>query len=156
IVRRTAEVLKVGIDVAGAREVAKRSRGTPRVANRLLRRVRDYAQVRADGVITAPVAQEALRRLEIDTLGCDETDRRILHAIIDKFDGGPVGLDTIAAAISEESDTIMDVYEPYLLQLGFLARTPRGRIATRKGYEHMGVSYPLRIEEVDVEQGKLF
>jgi Holliday junction DNA helicase RuvB len=158
IISRSARILGVAIEEEGAKEIASRSRGTPRIANRLLRRVRDYAQVRADGVITAPVAQEALRRLEIDNLGCDETDRRILHAIIDKFDGGPVGLDTIAAAISEESDTIMDVYEPYLLQLGFLARTPRGRIATRKGYEHMGVPYPLRMgmEEIDVEQGKLF
>ncbi|MDQ3706590.1 MAG: Holliday junction branch migration DNA helicase RuvB [Chloroflexota bacterium] len=158
IITRSARILGVAIEDDGAKEIASRSRGTPRIANRLLRRVRDYAQVRADGVITAPVAQEALRRLEIDNLGCDETDRRILHAIIDKFDGGPVGLDTIAAAISEESDTIMDVYEPYLLQLGFLARTPRGRIATRKGYEHMGVPYPLRMgmEEIDVEQGKLF
>jgi Holliday junction DNA helicase RuvB len=158
IITRSARILGVAIEEDGAKEIASRSRGTPRIANRLLRRVRDYAQVRADGVITVPVAQEALRRLEIDTLGCDETDRRILHAIIDKFDGGPVGLDTIAAAISEESDTIMDVYEPYLLQLGFLARTPRGRIATRRGYEHMGVPYPLRMgmEEIDVEQGKLF
>jgi Holliday junction DNA helicase RuvB len=158
IITRSARILGVAIEDDGAKEIASRSRGTPRIANRLLRRVRDYAQVRADGVITAPVAQEALRRLEIDNLGCDETDRRILHAIIDKFDGGPVGLDTIAAAISEESDTIMDVYEPYLLQLGFLARTPRGRIATRKGYEHMGIPYPLRMgmEEIDVEQGKLF
>ncbi|HEX8229905.1 MAG TPA: Holliday junction branch migration DNA helicase RuvB [Chloroflexia bacterium] len=158
IITRSARILGVAIEEEGSKEIARRSRGTPRIANRLLRRVRDYAQVRADGVITAPVAEEALRRLEIDNLGCDETDRRILHAIIDKFDGGPVGLDTIAAAISEESDTIMDVYEPYLLQLGFLARTPRGRIATRKGYEHMGVPYPLRMgmEEIDVEQGKLF
>lgn len=156
IITRSARILGVAIEEEGAKEIASRSRGTPRIANRLLRRVRDYAEVRADGIITPPVAQEALRRLEIDALGCDETDRRILHAIIDKFDGGPVGLDTIAAATSEESDTIMDVYEPYLLQLGFLARTPRGRIATRRAYEHMGIPYPIRIEDVEVEQPKLF
>jgi holliday junction DNA helicase RuvB len=156
IITRSAKILGVAIEPDGATEIASRSRGTPRIANRLLRRVRDYAEVRADGVITVPVAEEALRRLEIDSLGCDVTDRRILHAIIDKFDGGPVGLDTIAAATSEESDTIMDVYEPYLLQLGFLARTPRGRVATRKAYEHMGVPYPVRIEEIEVEQPKLF
>ncbi len=156
IITRSARILNVAIEPEGATEIASRSRGTPRIANRLLRRVRDYAQVRADGVITPPVAEEALRRLEIDSLGCDETDRRILHTIIDKFEGGPVGLDTIAAATSEESDTIMDVYEPYLLQLGFLARTPRGRVATRRAYEHMGIPYPLRFEETDVEQPKLF
>src|SRR3954454_23206271 len=157
IIKRAARILGVSIEEAGAHEIALRSRGTPRVANRLLRRVRDFAQVRAEGQITVPVAQEALKRLEIDGLGLDETDRRILHSIIDKFDGGPVGLDTIAAATSEERDTIMDVYEPYLLQLGFLARTPRGRVATRRAYEHMGVAYPTRPEdEVDVEQPKLF
>ncbi|MCB0077826.1 MAG: Holliday junction branch migration DNA helicase RuvB, partial [Anaerolineales bacterium] len=131
IVRRSAVVMDVGIDEAGAQEIARRGRGTPRIANRLLRRVRDYAQVRADGTITPMVAQEALSLLEIDELGLDSIDRRVLEAIILKFDGGPVGLDTIAAAISEEADTIMDVYEPYLLQLGFLDRTSRGRIATR-------------------------
>lgn len=156
IITRSARILAVPIEEEGAKEIALRSRGTPRVANRLLRRVRDYAQVRASGTITRDVARDALGRLEIDTLGLDETDRRILHAIIDKFDGGPVGLDTIAAATSEESDTVMDVYEPYLLQLGFLARTPRGRIATRKAYEHMGVSYPVRIEDLEIEQPKLF
>ena len=149
-------ILGVAIEPEGAHEIAMRSRGTPRVANRLLRRVRDFAQVRADGVITREVAEEALRRLEIDELGLDETDRRILHAIIEKFDGGPVGLDTIAAATSEEPDAIMDVYEPYLLQLGFLARTPRGRVATRRAYEHMGIPYPTRSEEPEVEQPKLF
>ncbi len=147
IIRRSARILGVTIEEEGAVEIGHRSRGTPRVANRLLRRVRDYAQVRAEGVITAEVAHDALKRLEIDRLGLDDTDRRILHAIIDKFDGGPVGLDTIAAATSEERDAIMDVYEPYLLQLGFLARTPRGRITTRRAYEHMGVPYPASQEQ---------
>jgi holliday junction DNA helicase RuvB len=156
IIKRSARILGVSIEEEGAIEIGRRSRGTPRVANRLLRRVRDYAQVRAEGVITAAVAHDALKRLEIDELGLDDTDRRILHAIIDKFDGGPVGLDTIAAATSEERDAIMDVYEPYLLQLGFLARTPRGRITTRRAYEHMGVPYPVRQEEPEVEQPKLF
>jgi holliday junction DNA helicase RuvB len=157
IIRRSAAILNVPTEADGAHEIALRSRGTPRVANRLLRRVRDFAQVRAEGVITVEVAREALRRLEIDPLGLDDTDRRILQTIIEKFDGGPVGLDTIAAATSEESDAIMDVYEPYLLQLGFLARTPRGRVATRHAYEHIGVPYPIRNELVeDVEQPKLF
>jgi len=139
IVSRSARILEVSLDGAGRDEIARRSRGTPRVANRLLRRVRDYAQVMADGAITAEVAQEALSRLEIDKLGLDEVDHKVLQTIIGKFNGGPVGLDTIAAAISEEADTIMDVYEPYLLQLGFLHRTPRGRVATRAAYEHLGV-----------------
>ncbi|MEP6776588.1 MAG: Holliday junction branch migration DNA helicase RuvB [Chloroflexota bacterium] len=156
IIRRSAGIMGVVIEPEGATEIAMRSRGTPRVANRLLRRVRDFAQVRAQGVVTKQVAEEALRRLEIDQLGLDETDRRVLHTIIDKFDGGPVGLSTIAASISEETDAIMDVYEPYLLQLGFLARTPRGRVATRKGYEHIGVPYPMRNELLDTEQAKLF
>jgi holliday junction DNA helicase RuvB len=158
IIKRSARILNVPIDESGAHEIACRSRGTPRVANRLLRRVRDYAQVRAEGHINQEVAREAMRRLEIDALGLDDTDRRVLHAIIDKFDGGPVGLDTIAASTSEEADTIMDVYEPYLLQLGFLARTPRGRVATRKAYEHMGVPYPVRnqLQETEYEQPKLF
>jgi Holliday junction DNA helicase RuvB len=111
------------------------------VANRLLKRVRDYAQVRADGIITQVVAQDALSLLEVDPLGLDDIDRRVLHTIIEKFDGGPVGLDTIGAALSEEPDTIMDVVEPYLLQLGFLDRTPRGRVATRRAYEHLGIAY---------------
>ena len=139
IVSRSARILEVSLDDAGTDEIARRSRGTPRVANRLLRRVRDYAQVMADGAITSEVAQEALSRLEIDKLGLDEVDHKVLQTIIGKFNGGPVGLDTIAAAISEEADTIMDVYEPYLLQLGFLHRTPRGRVATRAAYEHLGV-----------------
>jgi holliday junction DNA helicase RuvB len=138
ILRRSARILGVSVDEGGAREIARRSRGTPRVANRLLKRVRDYAQVRAAGAITEPVAIEALHMLDVDALGLDEIDRRVLVAIIEKFDGGPVGLETIAACISEEADTIMDVYEPYLLQLGFLARTPRGRTATRRAYDHLG------------------
>jgi Holliday junction DNA helicase RuvB len=141
IVRRAAWVLKVEIDDAGVAEIARRGRGTPRVALRLLRRVRDFAQVRADGCITDEVACEALRLLDVDERGLDDLDRRVLHTIIEKFDGGPVGLDTIAAAVSEEPDTIMDVVEPYLLQLGFLDRTPRGRVATVRAYEHLGVPY---------------
>jgi holliday junction DNA helicase RuvB len=139
IIRRSASILGTPIDDAGTRAIAQRARGTPRVANRLLRRVRDYAQVKADGAITAAVAEEALARLEIDQLGLDGVDYRVLRAIIEKFDGGPVGLETIAAAISEEADTIMDVYEPYLMQCGFLQRTPRGRQATRLAYEHLGI-----------------
>ena len=147
IVRRSARLMRVPIDDTGAAEVARRARGTPRVANRLLKRVRDYAQVRADGQITAPVAQQALSMLQIDAYGLDEMDRRVLETIIEKFDGGPVGLETIAASISEEADTIMDVVEPYLLQLGFLDRTPRGRVATRRGYEHMGLEPPETLEQ---------
>ncbi len=139
IIRRSASILGVEIDDAGTQAIAQRARGTPRVANRLLRRVRDYAQVRADGAITEEVAAEALRRLEIDHLGLDSVDERVLRAICEKFDGGPVGLETIAASISEDADTIMDVYEPYLMQLGFLQRTPRGRQATRLCYEHLGL-----------------
>jgi len=142
IVQRSAALLQVPIDDDGASEVARRARGTPRVANRLLKRVRDYAQVRADGTISSAVAQAALDMLQVDALGLDEMDRRVLRAICEKFDGGPVGLETIAAAISEESDTIMDVVEPYLLQLGFLDRTPRGRVATRRAYEHLHIDFP--------------
>jgi Holliday junction DNA helicase RuvB len=158
IVSRSARILNVPIEDEGAHEIARRSRGTPRVANRLLRRVRDFAQVRAAGRITPEVAREALGRLEIDELGLDETDRRILHAIVEKFDGGPVGLGTIAAATSEEPDAIMDVYEPYLLKLGFLARTPRGRVATRRAYEHIGIPFPQKDEpqQPEAEQGTLF
>jgi len=141
IVRRAAGMLQVEIDDAGTAEVARRGRGTPRVALRLLRRVRDYAQVRANGHITAEVAQEALEILEVDARGLEDLDRRVLHAIIEKFDGGPVGLDTVAASVSEESDTIMDVVEPYLLQLGFIDRTPRGRVATARAYEHLDIPY---------------
>lgn len=142
IITRAAALLEMPIDEIGAREIARRSRGTPRVALRLLRRVRDYAQVRADGVINQAVADEALAIHEIDHLGLDDLDRRVLDAIIHKFSGGPVGLETLAASISEEADTIMDVVEPYLLQLGFLDRTPRGRMATRAAYGHMGAAYP--------------
>jgi Holliday junction DNA helicase RuvB len=138
IVNRGAGILGVPIDPVGTAEIARRSRGTPRVALRLLRRVRDYAQVRAEGRITAETAKSALQLLEIDPLGLDDLDRRVLRSIIEKFGGGPVGLDTIAASISEESDTVMDVVEPYLLQLGFLERTARGRTATPHAYEHLG------------------
>jgi len=141
IIERAADMLEVPIEPEGSAEIARRARGTPRVALRLLRRVRDYAQVRADGVITADVAQEAMELLSIDFLGLDDIDRRVLQTIIDTFNGGPVGLDTIAASISEEADTIMDVYEPYLLQLGFLERTSRGRQATRAAYEHLGYEF---------------
>jgi Holliday junction DNA helicase RuvB len=141
IVRRSAGVLNAGIEEEGVTEIARRSRGTPRVANRLLRRCRDYADVYTHGLITGNAAREALSKLEIDELGLDDVDHRILRAIIEKFNGGPVGRETIAAAISEEADTVMDVYEPYLLQLGFLDRTPRGRVATRLAYEHLGIKY---------------
>jgi Holliday junction DNA helicase RuvB len=141
IVRQKARILGVRIDESGVTEIARRARGTPRIAIRLLKRVRDFAQVRADGTITRQVAEDALRLLQVDSLGLDEIDRRMLRAVIEKFDGGPVGLETIAAAIGEEADTIMDVYEPYLLQLGFLDRTPRGRVATRRAYEHLGIPY---------------
>ena len=147
IVLRAAELLKVEVDVDGISQIARRARATPRVALRLLRRVRDYAQVRADGVITGSVANDALGLLDVDEIGLDEIDRRMLTAIIEKFSGGPVGLDTIAASISEESDTIMDVYEPYLLQLGFLERTSRGRIAARAAYDHLGLTYPEEIQK---------
>jgi Holliday junction DNA helicase RuvB len=137
IIERSAQILEIGMDKSGAAELARRSRGTPRIANRMLKRVRDYAQVRAEGAITAPVADQALSMLEVDNLGLDRIDRTVLLAIIEKFDGGPVGLDTIAASIGEESETIEDVYEPYLLQIGFINRTPRGRVATRWAYEHL-------------------
>ena len=141
ILRRAADKLKVQVEDGGLGEVARRTRGTPRVALRLLRRVRDYAQVRAKGAVSKDVAGEALNLLNVDPLGLDEVDRRVLHTIIDKYSGGPVGLNTIAASIGEEPDTIMDVVEPYLLQLGFLDRTPQGRVATRRAYEHLGVPF---------------
>ena len=141
VVSRSADILEVEIDDDGALEIAKRSRGTPRVSNRLLKRVRDYAQVRADGRISSAVAADALAMLEVDGLGLDELDRRFLRTIIEKFDGGPVGIETIAASISEERDTIEDVYEPFLLQIGFLNRTSRGRVATRLAYEHLGLGH---------------
>ena len=142
IVTRSAGILSVSIEREGALEIARRSRGTPRIANRMLRRVRDFAQVRADGVITRDVADRALRALEIDDLGLDPIDRRMLGAIIENYRGGPVGLETLAATIGEESVTLEDVYEPYLMQLGFLTRTPRGRCVTIKAYEHLGLSVP--------------
>jgi len=141
ILKRSARILQVKAEVGGLEEIARRARGTPRVANRLLKRVRDYAQVMADGIATQSVAVEALSKLEVDHIGLDEIDHKVLHTIIDKFNGGPVGLETIAASISEEADTIMDVYEPYLLQLGFLERTPRGRLATQLAYQHLGLPY---------------
>jgi Holliday junction DNA helicase RuvB len=142
IVKRSARILGVSIDEAALGELAKRSRGTPRVANRLLRRVRDFAQVRASGDITAEVAADALQLLEVDEHGFDEVDRRLLRTIIDKFNGGPVGVNTIAAAISEEKDAIEDIYEPFLMQIGFLDRTPRGRVATARAYEYFGLTAP--------------
>ncbi|MDR3562714.1 MAG: Holliday junction branch migration DNA helicase RuvB [Negativicutes bacterium] len=140
IVERAAAILNIAIDNRGAQEIACRSRGTPRVANRLLKRVRDYAQVAGDGVITEDIADKALAMLEVDKCGLDKTDRRLLEAIITKFGGGPVGLETLAASISEETETIEDVYEPFLLQLGLLNRTPRGRTATMAAYQHMGIA----------------
>ena len=140
IVTRSARILEIAIDPEGASEIAKRSRGTPRVVNRLLRRVRDYAQVRADGVITRPVADDALKRLNVDQYGLDDMDARILKTIIEKFEGGPVGLNTIAVAVGEDAGTLEEVYEPFLIQQGFLQRTPRGRAATMAAYKHFGYS----------------
>lgn len=137
ILRRSADLLRVGIDQEGAAEIARRSRGTPRVANRLLKRVRDYAQVRADGFITCEVTAQALKLLDVDDLGLDKMDRQLLEAIIDKFGGGPVGLETLSAVLNEEKDTIEDVYEPFLIQEGYLKRTPRGRTATPLAYRHL-------------------
>jgi Holliday junction DNA helicase RuvB len=148
IVRRTADVLKVQIETTGAREIARRSRGTPRVANRLLRRVRDYAQVRANGVITEDVARAALAMLDVDQFGLDDMDARILKAIIEKFEGGPVGVSTISAAIGEDASTLEEVYEPFLVQQGFLQRTPRGRVATPMAYRHFGYTPPVVTEQV--------
>ena len=146
IVRRTAEVLQVEIDAEGAHEIARRARGTPRIANRLLRRVRDYAQVRADGVISCAVADAALQLLDVDQFGLDDMDARILRAIIEKFEGGPVGVGSIAAAVAEDTGTIEEVYEPFLVQNGFLQRTPRGRVATALAYRHFGFSPPTSSE----------
>jgi len=156
IVIRGARIIDVPVEPAGASEIARRARGTPRVGLRLLRRVRDYAQVRAGGRITREVAVAALDLLEIDDLGLDDLDRRVLLSIIEKFGGGPVGLDTIGASISEESDTIMDVVEPYLLQLGFLERTARGRVATPHAYQHLGITLPKQQEEQFPAQPSLF
>ena len=150
IVENAARALNVPLEPAGRAEIARRGRGTPRVALRVLRRVRDYAQVRSDGVVTGDLASEALALLEIDARGLDDLDRRVLHTLIEKFDGGPVGLETIAASVGEAADTIMDVVEPYLLQLGFIGRTPRGRVATRLAYEHLNIPY------TQLEQAALF
>ncbi len=141
IVTRSAGLLQIETNKEGAQEIARRARGTPRIANRLLRRVRDFAEVEGDGKITRAVAEHALARLEVDEVGFDEMDRRILLAIIEKFDGGPVGIETIAAAVGEPRDTLEDVYEPFLIQGGYLQRTPRGRLATRRAYEHLGVPF---------------
>ena len=142
IVHRSAGILKVSIEPEGATEIARRSRGTPRIANRLLRRVRDFAQVKASGVVTREVAAEALARLNVDELGLDDMDARLLTTIIEKFGGGPVGLATIAAAVGEDAGTLEEVYEPYLLQEGFLERTPRGRVATANAYRRFGITPP--------------
>ena len=141
ILLRSARILGIRIQETGAHEIAKRSRGTPRIANRLLRRVRDYAEVRADGEVTRKVADEALKMLDVDEKGFDRMDRKILSTIIEKYDGGPVGIETLSAAVSEERDTLEDVYEPYLIQEGYLNKTPRGRLATRLAYEHLGIAY---------------
>ena len=154
IVQRSARILEISAEDEGLYEIAKRARGTPRIANRLLRQVRDFAQVMADNTITLEVAQEALARLEVDEIGLDKLDHQVLDSIIGKFDGGPVGLNTLAASINEETETIEDVYEPYLLQRGFLERTSRGRMATRLAYEHLGVEYPR--ERSGLNQGSLF
>jgi Holliday junction DNA helicase RuvB len=145
VVTRSAKVMDIAIDEDGAAEIAMRSRGTPRIANRLLRRVRDYAQVRAEGRIDRTTAQRALEMLEVDAHGFDELDRRLLRTIIEKYDGGPVGLNTLAAALAEEQDALEEVYEPFLIQIGFLDRTPRGRVATRLAYEHLGIEMPRKL-----------
>jgi Holliday junction DNA helicase RuvB len=157
ITARSARILKVEAEPAGLSEIASRSRGTPRIANRMLKRVRDYAQVRYDGRITLAVAKEALDLLDVDPLGLDRVDRNVITTMMDKFGGGPVGLDTLAAATGEDAGTIGDVYEPYLLQLGFLMRTPRGRVLTPAAYEHMGRIYPSKTDPADgAEQTSLF
>ena len=154
IVARSADILGVTINSEGALEIARRSRGTPRIANRMLKRVRDYAQVKADGMIDKKVASAALGMLEVDELGLDNTDRKMLSAIIEFFDGGPVGLETLASTIGEESITLEDVYEPYLLQIGFLNRTPRGRCATRRAYEHLGFEYTPKCTDKCADTGR--
>lgn len=151
IVHRTAAVINSTVDVDGAKELSRRARGTPRVANRLLRRVRDYAQVKADGHITREVAREALAMLDVDEFGLDEMDTRVLRAIIEKFDGGPVGVGTIAAAVGEDADTLEEVYEPFLVQHGFLQRTPRGRLASAQAYKHLGYPPPTRPSDAQPE-----
>ena len=150
IVKRSAGILEIPIDDEGALEIASRSRGTPRIANRLLKRVRDYAQVKGDGEITLEVASRALKMLEIDELGLDNTDRRMMETMIKYYDGGPVGLDTLAATVGEEAVTIEDVYEPYLLQIGFISRTPRGRCVTKLAYEHLGIPYRPKAQSLQI------
>jgi Holliday junction DNA helicase RuvB len=150
IILRSAEILEVDIEKHGALEIARRSRGTPRIANRLLKRVRDFAEVKADGIINQKVVDSALKLLEIDELGLDRIDHKLLKTIILKFTGRPVGLNTLAASISEETETIEDVYEPYLLQLGFLERTPRGRVATLKAYQHLNIKKDTKMENLDL------
>jgi Holliday junction DNA helicase RuvB len=147
IIHRSAEILGVEIEASGARELARRARGTPRIANRLLRRVRDYAEVLSDGRITQAVARRALDEMEVDRFGLDEVDRKVLLTIIEKFDGGPVGIGTISASISEERESIEEIIEPYLIQTGLLNRTPRGRVVTRAAYKHMGVAMPRAGEQ---------
>jgi Holliday junction DNA helicase RuvB len=153
IITRAGRILGTRLDQDAAQEIARRSRGTPRIGNRLLKRVRDWAQVTAGDHITLEIARQALDRLEIDELGLDENDRRVVRAIIELFDGGPVGLSTLAAATSEEVDAIEDVYEPFLIQLGFLRRTPRGRVSTRRAYEHLGISYVERGAPTPTDEG---
>jgi Holliday junction DNA helicase RuvB len=155
IVERSADILKIGIDTRGAAEIASRARGTPRIANRLLRRVRDYAQVKADGHITSDIADRALDMLSVDQKGFDHLDRRLLLALLEKFDGGPVGVESLAAAISEERGTIEDVLEPYLIQQGYILRTPRGRMATRNAYLHFGLTAPKSMSASVAEEGSL-
>ncbi len=156
IIERSAEILQVECDSDGAREIARRSRGTPRVANRLLRRVRDYAQVRADGVITKAVADEALQMLDGDEYGLDEMDGRVIKALIEHFDGGPVGLNTLAVAVGEDAGTLEEVYEPFLIQNGFLMRTPRGRVATNRAFERFGFALPAERQQAPESQQSLF
>ena len=148
IVQRSARLLNVSLEEEGAAEISRRARGTPRIANRLLRRVRDYAQVKADGIVTKAVADAALKMLDVDVLGLDVMDRKLLLAVIEKFGGGPVGVDNLAHAIGEETDTIEDVLEPYLIQQGYLQRTPRGRIATLTAYRHFGLVAPAAVKDL--------
>jgi len=150
ILDRSARILEIKLDEVGAMEIARRSRRTPRIANRLLKRIRDYAQVKADGIITPEVADNALKMLEVDELGLDDVDRKLLTTMIEKFNGGPVGLQALAAVASEEGETVEEVYEPFLMQTGFIVRTPKGRVVTKSAYEHLGIKYNKE------EQDKLF
>ena len=156
IVKRSASILNVQTDDAGATEIAKRSRGTPRIVNRLLKRVRDFAEIKTGGLINEQIAKEGLDALEIDSIGLDKMDRRLLTTIIEKFSGGPVGLDTMAVSVSEDADTISDVCEPYLIQLGFIARTPRGRVVTELAYKHLGIPIPKKLHIQEEKQNELF